>query len=115
MRKLMFIILSLFLLNTTVSAQALTQKSVNKAREVITQVIEAYGGTERLTNLNSVVVKFETTNLAVNQSRKPGPPWDENRNMGKSMINFDDQQFMTDAKSLSEGQEFQNGTIINAD
>ncbi|MBL4660046.1 MAG: MBL fold metallo-hydrolase [Alcanivoracaceae bacterium] len=115
MREKIFIILGSFLLSTIVSAQNLTQQSVDKAREVIDQVIEAYGGSERLTKLNSVVVKFETSNLAVNQSRKPGPPWDENRVVGSSMIDFEKQQFTTNAKSMSERQEFSNGTIINGD
>lgn len=115
MRKIIFIILSLFLVGATVSAQNLTQQSVDKAREVIDQVIDAYGGTERLTKLNSLVVKFETSNLAVNQSRKPGPPWDENKQKGMSMVDFENQQFVTQAKSMSDNQEFNNGTIINDD
>jgi glyoxylase-like metal-dependent hydrolase (beta-lactamase superfamily II) len=115
MRKKTFIILGSFLLSTTVSAQNLTQQSVDKAREVIAQVIEAYGGSERLSKLNSVAVKFESRNLAVNQSRKPGPPWDENRLKGVSMVDFENQQFSTNAKSMTERQEFHNGTIINGD
>ena len=115
MRKNMYIILGSFLLSTTALAGNLTQQSVNKAGEVIAQVIEAYGGSERLTNLNSVVIKFESRNLAINQSRKPELPWDENRLVGTSMIDFENQQFFTNAKSNSDSQEFHNGTIINGD
>lgn len=108
-------LLGSILLSATVSAQNLTQQSVDKAREVMTQVIEAYGGSERLTKLNSLVVKFDASNLAINQSRKPGPPWDENRNVGMSMIDFEKQLFSTKNKSKSDHQEFYNGTIINGD
>ncbi len=103
------------LCSAVVSAQNLTQQSVNKAQEVINQVVEAYGGAERLNALNSVSVEFETTNLAVNQSRKPGPPWDENKVKGSSMLDFEQQQFITRAKSLSDNQDFHNGTIINGE
>ncbi len=97
------------------SAQNLTQQSVDKAREVMNEVIEAYGGADKLNNLSGVVVKFETTNKAVNQSRKPGPPWDENKSMGKSMVNFEKQQFVTVNKNASDQQAFHNSTIIDGE
>ena len=115
MRKQIFILLGSLLLSATASTKNLTQQSVDKAREVIDNVIEAYGGNEKLTKLNSVIIKFNSRNLAVNQSRKPGPPWDENQLDGTSMIDFKNQQFVTNIKSKTSSQEFHNGTIINAD
>lgn len=115
MKKLSIIYMALLLLSTAASSQNLTQQSVDKAQAVIEKVIEAYGGSERLNQLNSVAVDYETTNFAVNQSRKPGPPWDENKVKGSTRVDFENQQFVGEFKSLSDRQEFHGATIINAD
>ncbi|MGJ8662930.1 MAG: MBL fold metallo-hydrolase [Marinicella sp.] len=97
------------------SDENLTQKSVNKAQEVINLVVEAYGGAERLNQLNTVSIDFDTTNFAVNQSRNPGPPWDENKVKGTTMLDFENQQFVTQFKSMSDHQDFHGGTVINGE
>ncbi len=115
MKNRILIMAGILSLSSLVSAQNLTQQSVDKARAVIDQVIEAYGGRDKLNQLNSVAIDFETTNLAVNQSRKPGPPWDENKLSGSTMVDFEKQQFVTQAKSETDRQAFNNGTVINGD
>ncbi len=112
MKKYLYMLFSLLLLNSGVTAQNLTQVSVDKALEVIQQVIEAYGGAERLNALNSVAIEFETDNFAVNQSRKPGPPWDINKVKGSSMIDFENQWFVGNNQS-NDDRNFHNGTVIN--
>ncbi|VAW46739.1 hypothetical protein MNBD_GAMMA02-227 [hydrothermal vent metagenome] len=114
MKKYQYILISLLLISNTLTAQNLTQVSVDKAREVIDQVVEAYGGSERLNKLNSVMIDFETSNLAVNQSKKPGPPWDVNKVKDSSMVDFENQQFVSSIQSNDE-RNFHNGIIINGD
>jgi len=46
--------------------------AVNRANEVIDAAIEAYGGAEAITNLNSVASKSHFTTWATNQSRAAG-------------------------------------------
>ncbi len=115
MKKQFYTLMAMLVFNITANSQNLTQQSVDKAGTVIDKVIEAYGGSDKLNNLNTVSVEFETTNYAVNQSRKPGPPWDENKTKGLTVIDFEKQQFIAKVESLTATQEFKNTTIINGD
>lgn len=85
MTKHLIKLVSLLLSSVTVTAQNLTQTSVNKANEIIEQVVLTYGGADKLNQLNSVSIDFETSNMAVNLCRKPGPPWDINYVKGSSL------------------------------
>ncbi|WP_223788750.1 MBL fold metallo-hydrolase [Marinicella meishanensis] len=91
----------------------LTMTSTNRVNEVLEQVLTAYGGRDRMTNLNQVKIDFETTTFAVNQSKNPGPPWDENQQKGSTAIDLSQQQFATQNQGIT--QNFHNGTIINGD
>jgi len=115
MKKYQLLLMSLLLMSNALNAQNLTQASIDKAREVIDQVVEAYGGSEKLNQLNAVKIDFEDSNMSVNQSRKPGPPWDVNQVKGSSIVDFENQQFATTNQSISDTRNFHNGTIINGE
>lgn len=99
----------------SLNAQNLTQTSVNKTNAVLEKVIEAYGGAERINQLNSISITFNDKNAAVNQSRNPGPPWDMNATKGHTHIDLENQIFVSNFKSDSPNQDFDNATIINGD
>jgi glyoxylase-like metal-dependent hydrolase (beta-lactamase superfamily II) len=90
-------------------------KAVNKANEVIDAVIEAYGGAEAISGLNSITRKTTFTNWAVNQSRKPEAPWDETSTENFNAINFEDEFFYAHTSGDGGGFTFDAGNIINGE
>ena len=107
---------SLMLVTPYVSAEdTLPLKAVNRAGEVIDAALEAYGGTEAIANLNSVVRKSHFTTWATNQSRSPGPPWDQNEQMSFSAIDFENETFVTKNKGSGNGFDFNLSQIIEGE
>jgi glyoxylase-like metal-dependent hydrolase (beta-lactamase superfamily II) len=96
-------------------AESLPLKSVNKAGEVIDAALEAYGGAETVSNLNSLVKKSEYVTFASGQSRKPGKPWDKGHTKNFAAVNFEDQIFVGQNAGQGGGYDFDGGTIINGD
>jgi len=112
MKKFIFttIAAGLMLATSLLSAEeSLPLKAVNHANEVIDAALEAYGGAETIANLNSVARKSHFTTWATNQSRSPGPPWDENEQMSFSAINFENETFVGKNKGSGGGFDF-NGS-----
>ncbi len=107
--------LLLLLISGTAISSNLTQQSVEKATEVITAAVEAYGGQDRLHGLNTLIIEHETINVAVNQSRKPEPPWDRNTSSGISAVDFEHEVFYTRNSGSGGGFENDNATLINGD
>ncbi len=106
----------LMLATPLVSAeQSLPLKAVNRANEVIDAALEAYGGVEAISNLNSVARKSHFTTWATNQSRSPGLPWDENEQMSFSAIDFEKETFVGINKGSGGGFDFNGSQIIKAD
>ena len=95
--------------------ETLPLKAVNRAGEVIDAAIEAYGGVEAITNLNSVIREAQFTTWATNQSRSPGPPWDQNEQWNLSAIDFENQVFVGKNKGSGNGFDFNGSQIIKAD
>ena len=107
---------SLILATSLVSAEeTLPLKSVNRASEVIDAALEAYGGAETIANLNSVARKSHFTTWATNQSRSPGPPWDENEQKSFSAIDFENEIFVGKNKGSGGGFNFDGSQIIKGD
>jgi glyoxylase-like metal-dependent hydrolase (beta-lactamase superfamily II) len=107
---------SLMLATGFVSAEeTLPLNAVNRAGEVIDAALEAYGGAEAISNLNSVARKSHYTTWATNQSRSPGPPWDENEQMSFSAIDFEKETFVGKNKGSGNGFDFNGSQIIKAD
>ena len=96
------------------TAKNITQDNVEKAQAVIAQVIEAYGGAESLNELKTLRVKADTVNYAVNQSRKPEPPWDKNSGTVFNAIDLENSIFVSRNSGDGGGFEFDGGQIINA-
>lgn len=118
MKKFIALSVSAGLLLATpyVSAEeTLPLKAVNRAGEVIDAALEAYGGAEAITNLNSVARKSHFTTWATNQSRSPGPPWDENEQMSFSAIDFENETFVGKNKGSGNGFDFNGSQIIKGE
>ena len=104
---------SLVLASPIVSAEhSLPLKSANRAAEVIDAALEAYGGADTIANLNSVARKSKFTTWATNQSRVPGPPWDENSQTSFSAIDFENETFVSNNQGSGGGFDFNGGQII---
>ena len=99
----------------TVAEETLPLKAVNRAGEVIDAALEAYGGATAIANLNSVARKSHFTTWATNQSRSPGPPWDENEQMNFAAIDFKQETFVGKNKGSGNGFDFNGSQIIKGD
>jgi glyoxylase-like metal-dependent hydrolase (beta-lactamase superfamily II) len=107
---------SLLLATSFLSAEeTLPLQAVNRANEVIDAALEAYGGAEAIANLNSVARKSHFTTWATNQSRSPGPPWDENEQDSFSVVDFENQTFVTKNKGSGGGFDFDGSQVIKAE
>jgi glyoxylase-like metal-dependent hydrolase (beta-lactamase superfamily II) len=118
MKKRIFISISaaLVLATSFVSAEeTLPLNAVNRANEVIDAALEAYGGAEAIANLNSVARKSHFTTWATNQSRSPGPPWDENEQMSFSAVDFENEIFVGKNKGSGGGYDFNGSQIIKGE
>ena len=110
------IMASLMLATSFVSAEeTLPLNAVNRANEVIDAALEAYGGAEAIKNLNSVARKSHFTTWATNQSRAPGPPWDENEQKSFSAIDFENETFVGKNKGSGNGFNFNGSQIIKGE
>jgi glyoxylase-like metal-dependent hydrolase (beta-lactamase superfamily II) len=96
-------------------AESLPLQSVNKAGEVIDAAIEAHGGTEAITNLKTLVREADFVNFAVGQSRKPGPPYDQRKQVNFNAIDLENDIFVTRNKGMGGGFIFDGATIINGE
>jgi len=118
MKKLIITSISAGLLLATsfVSAEeTLPLQAVNRAGEVIDAALEAYGGAEAIANLNSVARKSHFTTWATNQSRSPGPPWDENEQWNFAAIDFKNETFVGKNKGSGGGYDFNGSQVIKGD
>ena len=107
---------SLMLASSFVTAEdTLPLKAVNRANEVIDAALEAYGGAEAISNLNSVARKSHYTTWATNQSRSPGPPWDENEQVSFSAVDFGNNTFVTKNSGSGGGFDFDGSQIIKGE
>lgn len=107
---------SLLLVSSLVCAEdTLPLNAVNRANEVIDAAIAAYGGEEAIANLNSVARKNHFTTWATNQSRSPGPPWDENEQSGFSAVDFKTKTFVGRNAGSGGGFDFDGSQVIAGD
>jgi len=107
---------SLMLATPFVSAEdTLPLKAVNRAGEVIDAALEAYGGAEAISNLNTVARKSHFTTWATNQSLTPGAPWDENETANFVAIDFETETFVGKNKGGGNGFDFDGTQIIKGE
>ncbi|GAB4182551.1 MAG: MBL fold metallo-hydrolase [Wenzhouxiangellaceae bacterium] len=107
--------ISLIGVATLAQSAEVAQTAVTRAGAVIDAVAEAYGGAEALANLESIIQKSQTQTLAVNQSLRPDPPWDQGHNSTFNAIDLAGQRFVTRNQGEGGGFVFDGGTIINGD
>ena len=105
----------LLVAGNVIAEDTIPLNAVNKAGEVIDAAIEAYGGTEALTNLNRVARKSEFTTWATNQSLTPGAPWDEGHTSNFAAIDFENEQFRGGNKGSQGGFDFNGGQLVNGE
>jgi len=107
---------SLMLATPLVSAEdTLPLNAVNRANEVIDAALEAYGGAEAISNLNSVARKSRFKTWATNQSLTPGAPWDENEQSNFVAIDFESKTFVGKNKGSGGGFDFDGSQIIKGE
>jgi glyoxylase-like metal-dependent hydrolase (beta-lactamase superfamily II) len=107
---------SLMLATPFVSAEdTLPLNAVNRAGEVIDAALEAYGGAEAISELNSVARKSHFKTWATNQSLTPGAPWDENEQLNFAAIDFKNKTFVGKNKGSGGGFDFDGSQIIKAE
>ena len=113
---ILYIAGSLMIASTLLAAEdTLPLQAVNRANEVIDAAIEAYGGSDAIGNLNTFAQKRRFTTYATNQSRVPGPPWDQNEQWNFVAIDFENQVFAGKNKGSGGGFDFHGKQIIKGD
>lgn len=107
------LLLAGLLFSGLVGAQTITEKNIEQATAIIDAAVAAHGGELGLDSLNTLVVKHESINFAVDQSRGTEPPWDANEASGVDAIDMANSIFVS--HNINNGGSFQsdNKTIIN--
>ncbi len=103
------------LLCGSLAAESLPLQSVNRAAEVIDAAVEAHGGAEALEQLETLVQKSRMTTFATGQSRKPGPPYDQGKQVNFNAIDLSKEVFVNKVKGEGGGYVFKQGVIINGE
>lgn len=76
-------------LSNCVNATSFTQQNVAKALGIINLTFEAFGGAEKLEQLDSVILDFDQVRPKIGQSKKPNPPWDTVSESQHDTFNFE--------------------------
>ena len=97
------------------SAMNYTQQNVAKAQEIINKTLDAYGGAEKISHLNQIIVDYDVTNTNAGQSLKPNPPWDTTKGDRVDAFDFQNQVTVTKFSGAGGGNIFAGRNIINGD
>lgn len=115
MKSIISLVLAGVLASSLVCAGNLTERNVEQANAIIEAAVTAHGGEEKLGELSTLVVEFESINYSVDQSRGTEPPWDKNESSGFNAVDLDNTTFVNQANFAGGGFEADGGTIINGD
>ena len=99
----------------SLSASNFTQQNVQKSQEIINQVLQAYGGAEKIQGLNQLIVDYDVSNVAGGQSRKPEPPWDTSKGDRVSAFDFAKKITVTKFSGDGSGGRFAETNIVNGE
>ncbi|MEL7297396.1 MAG: MBL fold metallo-hydrolase [Pseudomonadota bacterium] len=91
----------------------LTEKNQQKTDKIVAKLVEAYGGAAILDQLDSLTVAHSNEFVAIENSRKPEPPWDTSAGIGKTVIDLNDHQFAVINKGSGSGYEYHNAVMVN--
>ncbi len=111
----MGLIVSMIAVSSTVFAQTLTEDSLEKAQVVLDRAATAYGGADKIAQLESVSATFKTATYAANQSLTPGAPWDQNSLEGLEAIDVVNERLFRYAIGTGGGFEFENARFVEDD
>jgi len=116
--KLIPLVSSLAVLSLTsvveVNAKNYTQENVRQSQEIINQTLKAYGGADKISAFNSVIVDYEVSNVNAGQSRKTTAPWDVSKGDRLDAFDFSKQIAVTRFSGNGAGNLFA-GTNVTAD
>ncbi|MEW6983141.1 MBL fold metallo-hydrolase [Colwelliaceae bacterium 6471] len=98
-----------------VSAENYTQENVRQSQEIINQVLDTYGGADKISGFNSVIVDYDVTNINAGQSRKPNPPWDTSKNDRIDAFDFTKQIAVTRFNGSGAGNLFAATNVTDGD
>ena len=101
--------------SNAIAEDTIPLNAVNKAGEVIDAALEAYGGAEAISKLNTVARKSKFTTWATNQSLKPGAPWDQGKQSNFAAIDFENERYRGAGKGSGGGFDFDGGQLINGE
>lgn len=109
------VVMTAVLTASHVLANNFTQENVQKSQAIIAKTLEAYGGADKIRQLNQVVVDYDVLNVQGGQSRKPEPPWDTSTADRKSGFDFANQITFTEGSSENAGSRNHNKTVALQD
>jgi len=115
MKSIISLALAAVLASSLVCADNLTENNVEQANAIIEAAVTAHGGEDKLGELSTLIVEFESSNYSVDQSRGTEPPWDKNESSGFNAVDLDNTTFVNRATFNGGGFEGEGGTIINGD
>lgn len=98
-----------------VDASNYTQDNVRKSQQIINQTLTTYGGSEKISGFNSVIVDYAVTNVNAGQSRKPTPPWDESNSDRLDAFDFVNQIAVTRFSGSGGGGNFAGTNVTNGE
>ncbi len=117
--KLFYLISSglvLALITTSdLNATNFTQDNVTKSQEIINQTIKTYGGAEKLSTLNSIIIDYDVRNINAGQSRKTEAPWDITKGDRLDAFDFINQIAVTRFYGSGGGNSFAGTNLINGE
>ncbi|MGH8222191.1 MAG: MBL fold metallo-hydrolase [Woeseiaceae bacterium] len=99
----------------TAGAGNLTQENADRVKAVIDAAVIAHGGPQGLGSLKTLLVRHESINFAVGQSRGTEPPWDESESTGFDAVDLENAVFVTRATFDGGGFEGHAGTIVDGE
>ena len=102
------------MLSASAFAQNLTQQNVERTLAIIERAVAAHGG-DALAGLDTLVVRYEDTNIASGQSLRPDPPWDRRASNGMAAMAPASGQFFARNYGTGGGFEFDNGVVLNGE
>jgi glyoxylase-like metal-dependent hydrolase (beta-lactamase superfamily II) len=86
--------------------------SDEQAQSIVDRAIAAHGG-RAVEQLGSIVQEWRTTDTAIFESRRPGPPWDTSQRWQAFAADFESGRFAEAAIERAGGYEWITGLLID--
>lgn len=89
-----------------------TQENVKKANEIITKIVNAYGGQERLSQLDGILLEYDVININAQQSKATVAPWDRSKGKQVNALSFSKKIAYNESLDTSGGHNIHLATMI---